>query len=141
MSYLWLVCDVLCTQTIETKMEQFKVCEKDTKTKAFSREGLARENRSDPREIEKEEKRNWANDCLDKLNEIVENIEGEVEKISNGRAKSKNKDQVGERSLIIRLVLIFVSLINCKIVSKRIAFTFQNWIRCVGGHVLPNWFL
>ena len=28
---------------IETKMEQFKVCEKETKTKTYSKEGLARE--------------------------------------------------------------------------------------------------
>lgn len=28
---------------IESKMEQFKVCEKETKTKKFSKEGLARE--------------------------------------------------------------------------------------------------
>ena len=30
---------------IETKMEQFKVCEKETKTKTYSKEGLAREAR------------------------------------------------------------------------------------------------
>ena len=41
---------------IETKMEQFKICEKDTKTKAFSKEGLAAANKLDPRELEKEEK-------------------------------------------------------------------------------------
>ena len=35
---------------IETKMEQFKVCEKETKTKTYSKEGLAREARVDPHE-------------------------------------------------------------------------------------------
>merc|ERR1740130_991657 len=35
---------------IETKMEQFKVCEKETKTKTYSKEGLARETKVDPHE-------------------------------------------------------------------------------------------
>jgi len=52
---------------IETKMEQFKICEKDTKTKAYSKEGLARSSTLDPKEAEKEEKRTWLNECLDKV--------------------------------------------------------------------------
>lgn len=75
-------------------MEQFKVCEKDTKTKAYSREGLAREARLDPKEAEREEKRNWTNECLDRLNSIVDSVEADIEKLSGGRAKSKNKEQV-----------------------------------------------
>ena len=35
---------------IETKMEQFKVCEKETKTKTYSKEGLAREEQLTPEE-------------------------------------------------------------------------------------------
>lgn len=79
---------------IETKMEQFKVCEKDTKTKAYSKEGLARELRLDPREAEKEEKRVWVNDCLDRLNDVVNLIEIEIERISGGRMKAKSKEQI-----------------------------------------------
>ena len=75
-------------------MEQFKVCEKDTKTKAYSKEGLARDIRSDPREMEKEEKRNWLNDCMDRLVDLVDAVEVDIEKISNGRGKAKNKEQV-----------------------------------------------
>lgn len=30
-------------KTIENKMEKFKVCEKETKTKAFSKEGLGQQ--------------------------------------------------------------------------------------------------
>lgn len=79
---------------IETKMEQFKVCERDTKTKAYSREGLARDSRLDPREAEREEKRAWTNECLDRLNDIVDAVTADVEKLSSGRAKAKNKEQV-----------------------------------------------
>lgn len=78
---------------IETKMEQFKVCEKDTKTKAYSKEGLAREARLDPKEALKEEKRQWLNDCLDKLNDLIDSVEAEREKvIGSAKGKTKNKE-------------------------------------------------
>jgi CCR4-NOT transcription complex subunit 3 len=76
---------------IETKMEQFKICEKDTKTKAFSKEGLAREAKADPEDVERQEKRDWINECLEKLNDVIDSVESEMEKLSSGRGKSKNK--------------------------------------------------
>ena len=82
---------------IETKMEQFKICEKDTKTKAFSKEGLAAANKLDPRELEKEEKREWLNTCIDTLSDLNEAIEVDQEKLSSGRGRIKNKDAI-ERS-------------------------------------------
>ena len=36
---------------IESKMEQFKVCERETKTKAYSKEGLAQTAKMDPEEV------------------------------------------------------------------------------------------
>lgn len=44
---------------IELKMEQFKVVERETKTKAFSKQGLGAEQKMDPREKEKEDTINW----------------------------------------------------------------------------------
>jgi CCR4-NOT transcription complex subunit 3 len=82
-------------KVIETKMEQFKVCEKDTKTKAYSKEGLARDAKMDPKEAAKEEKRDWLNDCLDRLADLIDSIEADIEKIPN---KKKSKDQVGDSS-------------------------------------------
>jgi len=38
-------------KTIEGKMEQFKVCEKETKTKAYSKEGLAKARKLTPEEL------------------------------------------------------------------------------------------
>lgn len=76
---------------IESKMEQFKVCEKDTKTKAYSKEGLARDAKLDPKEAAKEEKREWLNECIDRLTDLIDSIEADVEKVAN---KKKNKDQV-----------------------------------------------
>jgi CCR4-NOT transcription complex subunit 3 len=75
-------------------MENFKICEKDTKTKAYSKEGLAREARLDPKEAEKEDKRIWLNESIEKLEELIDSIEADIEKNSNGRAKSKNKELI-----------------------------------------------
>jgi len=41
------------------KMEQFKVCEKETKTKAFSKEGLSLQGKLDPKEQARQDCRNW----------------------------------------------------------------------------------
>lgn len=79
---------------IETKMEQFKICEKDTKTKAYSNGGLAREAKLDPKDADREDKRVWINDCLERLNDLIENIEVDIEKFSSGRGKGKNKEQI-----------------------------------------------
>ena len=77
-------------KTIEQKMEQFKICEKDTKTKAYSKEGLAREARLDPKEAEKEEKFTWLNHNMTALNDLIDSLEADLERLSKG-GKSKNK--------------------------------------------------
>lgn len=76
---------------IETKMEQFKVCEKETKTKAYSKEGLARDDRNDPREAEKDEKRQWIQSSLERLQEQVEAVEAEIERAGSVSTKGKAK--------------------------------------------------
>ena len=38
-------------KAIEEKMGQFKQCEKETKTKAFSKEGLRQQSRQNPRDV------------------------------------------------------------------------------------------
>ncbi|CAM9774241.1 unnamed protein product, partial [Discosporangium mesarthrocarpum] len=65
---------------IESKMEQFKICEKETKTKRFSKEGLAREAEMDPEEKEKLEKRDWLGDKITELNTQIEGFEADLEK-------------------------------------------------------------
>jgi CCR4-NOT transcription complex subunit 3 len=81
-------------KVIESKMEQFKICERDTKTKAYSKEGLARDSRVDPKEAIREEKRQWLNDCLEKLNDLNNTVEAEKEKLATGKNKSKNKESL-----------------------------------------------
>jgi CCR4-NOT transcriptional regulation complex NOT5 subunit len=48
-------------------MERFKVCEKEMKTKAFSKEGLGQAAKLDPKEKAKNEMRDWINETVDKL--------------------------------------------------------------------------
>ena len=79
--------------TIEKKMEQFKVCEKDTKTKAFSKAGLERQASTDPKEVEREEKREWVNNCLERLQDLVDLVDSDVQKLTaNAKGKGKNKE-------------------------------------------------
>lgn len=75
---------------IERRMEKFKVCEKEAKTKAFSKEGLqAAASRLDPREKAKQEMREWLNNTVDTLNTQVEEFEAEVEDLSGAAPKGK----------------------------------------------------
>lgn len=48
-------------------MERFKVCEKEMKTKAFSKEGLGQQAKLDPREKARNDMRDWINETVDKL--------------------------------------------------------------------------
>ena len=48
-------------------MERFKVCEKEMKTKAFSKEGLGQAAKLDPREKARNDMRDWINETVDKL--------------------------------------------------------------------------
>ena len=59
-------------------MEQFKTCEKEMKTKAYSKEGLA-SNKMDPHEKAKADTRRWIGDVLDKLGSQIDAYEAEIE--------------------------------------------------------------
>ncbi len=58
-------------KSIEREMERFKLCEKEMKTKAFSKEGLGAAARLDPREQARAEMRDWLNATVDNLNQQV----------------------------------------------------------------------
>ena len=75
-------------------MEKFKICEKETKTKAFSKEGVARDEKLDPREIEKEKSYAWVQSIIERIENFVESWEADIERISAAKGKNKNKDQV-----------------------------------------------
>jgi CCR4-NOT transcription complex subunit 3 len=79
---------------IETKMEQFKICEKETKTKTYSKEGLARQERLDPQEQAKRNCADWIANFLDQFQQMVEDRELEIEQLMVGKGKKTNKHQI-----------------------------------------------
>lgn len=76
---------------IEEKMEKFKVCEKETKTKAFSKEGLAQD-RTDPKQRAKAEVGDWVREAIEKLKEQCEEMEAEIESHNSGKRKKRNDE-------------------------------------------------
>mmetsp|Transcript_8149 Transcript_8149/g.17031 ORF Transcript_8149/g.17031 Transcript_8149/m.17031 type:complete len:660 (-) Transcript_8149:194-2173(-) len=86
---------------IETKMEQFKICEKETKTKTYSKEGLARAERLDPAEQAKVDCCKWVQEVIDQLNELVEEKDLEVDTLSAGKGKKTNKHKIEDLNVII----------------------------------------
>jgi CCR4-NOT transcriptional regulation complex NOT5 subunit len=71
-------------------MEKFKACEKEMKTKAFSKEGLIQAAKLDPKEQEKEEATLWLQAQVEELQMQVEQSEAEIETL-HGTGKKKNK--------------------------------------------------
>lgn len=80
---------------IETEMERFKVCEKEFKTKAFSKEGLSQAPKEDPKEKERNRVRKWIASALETITGQVDVYEAELEQINN--AKKKKKDSGAQK--------------------------------------------
>ncbi|XP_051776116.1 CCR4-NOT transcription complex subunit 3-like isoform X2 [Erpetoichthys calabaricus] len=79
---------------IETQMERFKIVERETKTKAYSKEGLGLAQKVDPAQKEKEEVGQWLANTIDTLNMQVDQFESEVESLSvQTRKKKGDKDK------------------------------------------------
>ena len=70
------------------QMERFKVVERETKTKTFSKEGLSLAAKLDPAEKAKMEVRDWINSCTERLNMQIDQFEAEIEQL-NGKKKKK----------------------------------------------------
>ncbi|THH12358.1 hypothetical protein EW145_g73 [Phellinidium pouzarii] len=75
---------------IETQMERFKACEKEMKTKAFSKEGLIQASKLDPKAQEKLETTQWLQSKVEELLLQVEQAEAEIETLQGGAKKKKS---------------------------------------------------
>ena len=73
-------------------MERFKACEKELKTKAFSKEGLNAAAKIDPVEQEKEELCTWVNETVESLSMQLEKFDAELESLLVVVKKSKKND-------------------------------------------------
>ncbi|XP_062394159.1 CCR4-NOT transcription complex subunit 3a isoform X2 [Sardina pilchardus] len=90
---------------IETQMERFKVVERETKTKAYSKEGLGLAQKVDPAQKEKEETEQWLTNTIDTLNMQVDQFESEVESLSvQTRKKKGDKDKQDRIEELKRLI-------------------------------------
>ncbi|GER39952.1 transcription regulator NOT2/NOT3/NOT5 family protein [Striga asiatica] len=74
---------------IEREMERFKICEKETKTKAFSKEGLVQQPKTDPKEKAKSETRDWLNNVVSELENQIDSFEAEIEGLSVKKGKTR----------------------------------------------------
>uniref|UniRef100_A0A9J7Y9X5 CCR4-NOT transcription complex subunit 3 n=1 Tax=Cyprinus carpio carpio TaxID=630221 RepID=A0A9J7Y9X5_CYPCA len=82
---------------IETQMERFKIVERETKTKAYSKEGLGLAQKVDPAQKEKEEVGQWLANTIDTLNMQVDQFESEVESLSVQTKKKKGDKEKQDR--------------------------------------------
>ena len=89
-SFTWVGARTYLYRRDEQQMEKFKACEKEMKTKAFSKEGLIQAAKLDPKEQEKEEAMQWVNHQVEELQMQVESTEAEVEALQ-GAGKKRNK--------------------------------------------------
>lgn len=78
---------------IETQMERFKVVERETKTKAYSKEGLGAAQKMDPAQREKEEISSWLTTSISSLQIQIDQFECEVESLIAGKKKKLDKDK------------------------------------------------
>ncbi|XP_010529007.1 PREDICTED: general negative regulator of transcription subunit 3-like [Tarenaya hassleriana] len=74
---------------IEREMERFKICEKETKTKAFSKEGLGQQPKTDPKEKAKSETREWLNSVVGELEQQIDSFEAELEGLTVKKGKTR----------------------------------------------------
>ena len=76
-------------------MEAFKACEKETKTKAYSKEGLAKAARLDPEQQKRADSRKWVEELKRKLEQQTEELEAEVEEMSaTKRGRQQNSEEI-----------------------------------------------
>ncbi|XP_024382467.1 uncharacterized protein [Physcomitrium patens] len=104
---------------IEREMERFKVCEKETKTKAFSKEGLGQQPKTDPRDKAKGESRDWLNNMVSELESQIDSFEAEMEglQVKKGKARPPRlthlEESINRHKLhIIKLELVLRLLDN-----------------------------
>ncbi|CAL8122534.1 unnamed protein product [Orchesella dallaii] len=78
---------------IETQMERFKVVERETKTKAYSKEGLGAAQKVDPTTREREDLNTWLVSSIDQIQIQMDQMECEIESIMAGKKKKLDKDK------------------------------------------------
>lgn len=89
-------------------MERFKVVERETKTKAYSKEGLGAVPKQDPQEKEKEECNQWVADALHELNLQIDKFEADIETLTLALKKKRTDKEVGRENYRAKEKLLFL---------------------------------
>ena len=124
-------------------MERFKVCEKEFKTKAFSKEGLSQAPKEDPKEKERNRVRKWIATSLETLSERKDVYEAELETINSAKKKKKDSGAAKWEELIERcrfheekleliLRLIDNATLTAEDVEAAIKDQFDYLLECMG---------
>ena len=79
-------------------MEKFKACEREMKTKQYSKEGLQAKEKLDPAEVAKAEAAQWITSAVDRLGTQIDALEAESEQIL---AKKRGTRADNERLKIV----------------------------------------
>lgn len=81
-------------EKIERRMEAFKLVEREMKTKAYSKEGLARTQAMSEEERKRMKAREWVQDAVSRLGDEIEEMEKEAEAIAESGKGSKKEREV-----------------------------------------------
>jgi Not1 N-terminal domain, CCR4-Not complex component len=125
-------------------MERFKACEKEMKTKAFSKEGLMASSKMDPKEKERHEMGHFLMEMVEELGKQVELAEAEQESLQialkKGRKDSGKVERLTEVEHLVerhkwhqgRLELILRLLENGNIQTEQVpnSIIFQDLLTC-----------
>lgn len=93
------------------QMERFKIVERETKTKAYSKEGLGAGQKLDPQEKEKEECNQWIPEAISELKIQIDKFEVDIETLSASLKKKKSDKDV---SISFSALFVFQFIPLCK---------------------------
>lgn len=85
-------------------MERFKVVERETKTKAYSKEGLGLVTKSDPITRERDELNTWLINKIDDMQVQMDTFESDIESILVSKKKKLDKDKQEKLDLLRRVM-------------------------------------
>ncbi|MCD7458911.1 hypothetical protein HAX54_039583 [Datura stramonium] len=129
---------------IEREMERFKICEKETKTKAFSKEGLGQQPKTDPRRR--------LSQRVGELENQIDNFEAELEGLSVKKGKQRPPRLVHletsiarHKAHIMKLELILRLLDNDELSPEQVnvieGFPQEDYVKRNGILLRPIYFI
>lgn len=81
-------------KNIEQQMERFKVIERETKQKPYSKDALGGAYKFDPLHKEQDDLREWLQSCSNKLNSKVDELESRLEDLNANKKKRMDKEKI-----------------------------------------------